>query len=242
MDVHFERGRIERLRELDIAELGDLDELGADGFGVRAVIREGRSADGDLDRGRRTEAHDAAHDVGRLEGEADVRQGDAELATKVLLGGVEVDLGAGLELDLKGGLIGAAVPRVDEVDGVVGRVDADEPERGADILGAEFGLDEAEGLQGDLLRLVELGAGRRTQAYLELAVVGAREDFAAQLGAEQGDERDSAEESGQGEGLLAGKHAVEQRGIARLKAVEEAHRMGAAVLQEPDGEDGQQRR
>ena len=237
VDVHFERGRVERLGELDVAQLGNLGEFGADGFGVCAVIREGRSADGDLDRGRRAEAHDAAHDVGRLERKADVRQGDAEIATKVLLGGVEVDLGAGLELDLEGGLIGAAVPRVDEVDGVVGGVDADESERGADVIGAEFRLDEAEGLQGDLLGLVELSTGRRTQAYLELAVVGAREDLAAKLGAEQGDERDPAEESGHDEGLLTGEHAVEQRGIARLKAVEKADLMGAAVLQEPDRED-----
>ena len=144
-----------------------------------AVVREGRAADGDLDRGRCAEAHDAADDVGGLEGKADVRQGGAEASSEVLLGGVEVDLRVRLELDLQGGLVGTAVPGVHQVDGVVRGVHADESERGADVLGADLLLDEVQGSQSDLLRLVELGAGGGAQAHLQLAVIGRREDFPA---------------------------------------------------------------
>ena len=121
-------------------------------------------------------------------------------------------------------------------------MDADEPERGADIFCPELGLDDAKGLQGDLLGLVELGASRRPQAHLQLAVIRTREDFATQLGSEQSDERESADESGEDDGLLAGQYAVEQRGIAGLESVEEADLMRGAVLKEPDGEDRQERR
>ena len=131
-----------------------------------AIVGQRRTADGDLDRGRRTEAHHAADDIRGLEGKTDVRHGGAEAAAQVFLGGVEVDLGVGLELDLQGGFVGAAIPSMDEIDRVIGGVHADKAEGGADVLRTELQLDDLQGAQGDLLGLVELGAGGSAQAHL----------------------------------------------------------------------------
>ena len=242
VDVHFERRGVDGLGELEVAEFRDLGEFGAHGFGVGAIVCERRAADGDLDRGRRTEAHHAAHDVRGLEGETDVRQGGAEATAQVFLGGIKVDLGVGLELDLQGGFVGAAVPGMDEVDGIIGGVHADEAEGGADVLRAEFLLDDVQGAQGDLFGLVELGPGGGAQADLQLAVIGRREDLASELGSEDSDERRGERDPAEHDDGFAREHAVQDGLIAGFDLGEEARGVRAFVLEQPDGEDGQQGR
>ena len=130
-----------------------------------------------------------------------------------------------------GGFVGTAVPGVDEIDGIIGGVHADEAEGGADVLCAEFLLDDFQGAQGDLLGLIELGAGRSAQADLQLAIIGRREDLASELGSEHGDEGRREGDAAEHDDGLAREHGNQDGFIAGLDLGEEARGVRAFVLQ-----------
>ena len=114
-----------------------------------------------------------------------------------------------LELDLQDGLLGAAVPLMDEIDGIVRRMHADEAHADGDFIGAGFFADDRQCAQGDLLGGFKARGGGGTQAELELTGVDLREDFGAYEGEQDADGEDDANEVGGDEDVTRGERGEE---------------------------------
>jgi hypothetical protein len=69
IDVDFNTRIIKRLLKLQVTKWSDLFESGENLFRICAVILQGRSINGDLHWGRRTEVHRLAHNVAGFKGE-----------------------------------------------------------------------------------------------------------------------------------------------------------------------------
>src|SRR6516165_12605185 len=74
IDLNFDRRKVEFLFVPEIPQRWDAAQSVLDLLGVLARFGEIGTADGDLDRRRRPEAHDLTHYVVALEAEAHVRQ------------------------------------------------------------------------------------------------------------------------------------------------------------------------
>jgi len=73
VDNHGHRRIVQRLLDLHVAQIRDLAQLRFDHLGMLSSKFQLRTGDDDLDRRRRAEAHDLAHDVARLKPERDLR-------------------------------------------------------------------------------------------------------------------------------------------------------------------------
>ena len=146
VDAYLQRGRIKRLRKLDISQFGYFLKFFADRLCVRTVVRQGRSAHGDFDWGRCAETHDAADDIRWLKRKAYVWHRAGQLAAQVFFGGFEVHFGAGFQLYLQGGFICSAVPGMNQVHRIIRRMHAYESESRANVIHPKFGFDDPEGL------------------------------------------------------------------------------------------------
>ena len=169
--LHIDTWIIQRLAELHVAQFIGVGEFRLEQFGMRAAGSEIFATDCHFDRRGRSEGHDATDDVRRLKGEEHVwkfpGQACAEFFTQLGNG-----LAAGLELDLQHGLLGTAVPLVDEIDGIVRGMHADERHAGGD--GRLLGND-GQRAQCDLLGGFEPRGGWGAESKLQLAGIDLRE-------------------------------------------------------------------
>ena len=145
--------------------------------GVRPVVGEVRAGDRDLDRRRRAEAHDLAHDVGRLEREPHVGHLARERLAEPLLEALDGDARPRLQGDAEHDFLGPARPLVDGVDRIARRDDADVADRDLDVLRPTSCRSSSSAAMRDLLGLLDPRAGRGPDAELEPAGVDLGKDL-----------------------------------------------------------------
>ena len=194
VDLDVDGGEIERLGDVDVAEIRKCAEFGGDFFGKLAARGERRPADGDLDGGGRAEAHDARDEITRLEGDADSGELGGEGGAEFFFEGFDLHARAGLELHGEPALLGAGVEKVDEIDGIIGGVNADEADGDGDVGGAGFAVDGVEDLFRDGFGFFDLGAGGTAETDGELAGIDGGENLEPELRAENGDEAEGGGE------------------------------------------------
>ena len=94
---------------------------------------------------------------------------------------------------------------MDEIDGVVWRMHADEAHADGDFIGAGFFANDRQCAQGDLFGGFEARGCWSTQAELELPGVDLREDLGADEGEQDADGEDDANEVGWNEDVTGGE-------------------------------------
>src|SRR4051812_50042391 len=92
----------------------------------------------------------------------------------------EMDGRVRFERHLQNPLVRSTCPEEDRVDRIRRRLDADVPQGDVDVRGSGRLLDLVEDLAGNPLRRLELRAGRRLKAELELVRPARRKDLAAE--------------------------------------------------------------
>src|SRR5207247_1975866 len=123
-----------------------------------AIGGEFGTADRHLNRRRRTETHHAAHDVTWLEREAYVGQLLSELFAQAFLECFDADRRAAFQLNLNHPFLRAAVPKVNQVNGVTRSVDPDEAESDFHTLRPDFVLDYVQSLHRTAIGAIHIGA------------------------------------------------------------------------------------
>ena len=98
--------------------------------------------------------------------------------------GVAVEMEAIARAFDLGALFGAGVEEIDEVDGVIGSVDADEADGESDVGGTGLAVDDVEDLLRDGFGLLDFGAGGAAETNRELAGIDGRENFEAEARAD----------------------------------------------------------
>src|ERR1043165_1647430 len=96
--------------------------------------REARTADCNFNGGRGAEAHDAIDHVAWLERKPYVRQLAGECGAQPLFQFFGVNSGARLQLDGEPAFLRTAIPLVDQIDGIVRSMDANEANRDGDVV------------------------------------------------------------------------------------------------------------
>src|SRR5262249_8564614 len=161
--------------------------------------------------------HHAADDVTGLEGKADVGQALGEFAPQALAQLTHPHMGAGLELHLDDALLRAAVPEVNQVDGVARRVDANKPQGDLDVGRPHFVFDNLQNFERNGFGALDLRAGRRAEAHLKLSQVNTGKNLRAELPAdEHQDERGSQQVNAQHQPAHA-DDPVQSRSVAFLE-------------------------
>ena len=187
--VDLDRRIVQRLDDLEIPEAGKLAHLVHELGGVGAGLGEIRPVDGDLHGRGRAETHHLVDDVGRFERKMHARQGLREPAAEFLFELLDVDAASPLQGHPHHGLFRPPHPLKHAVDRVAGADRAEIAQARLHVVRARGVADDRQGLQGNLLGLVDVGSIRGADAKAELAGVDGREDLRAQPRAQPPDDR-----------------------------------------------------
>ena len=188
VDVNIHGWVIEGLPVLQVTQETNLVHLGPHLFGEAPVCGKVRAANGDFDRGWRTEIHDLAHDVASFKGKFAVGKNLGKPLSQPRLKVGQSDR-AGLERREKHSLVRPAGPKENRVDGISGRLDANVSQRDRDIVGPRLAFDFLQDFVRHLLRDFYSGTCRRPETQPELVAPNARENLAAQHRTEQEDDQ-----------------------------------------------------
>ena len=180
IDLDFHRREFRFLSDLHIAQLGHLAHFCENFFGMGFRHSKVRAADGDLDGRGRAEGHHARGDVGRLEGQAQLRHFLLQHRAQFFLQREYIHARVRLQLHRQPAFLGAAVPEVDEVHGVVRGMHADKADGELDLILADLAFDQRKHRLGMLLGFFHAGSCRGAETQGELIGIGARENFRAE--------------------------------------------------------------
>ena len=155
IDGDIERGVVDVLRKLEVAEEGELGELLMNLFRKGEVVLQVAAEHGDFDGRGRTEAHHLADDVGCFEGGLCSGEFLRERGSQLFTESFAVR-GIGGELNLKNGFLRSAGKEMDEIHGIAGGDDADEIAGDLDVIVAGFVANDVESVQ-DALNQIDVG-------------------------------------------------------------------------------------
>src|ERR1019366_5350797 len=180
VDRNVERGIIQFLGVLEIAQEGDLGHLRLHLHGVGGVILQADSLHGYFDGRRRSEAHHLADDVAGFERDLRAREGLAETGAQFLAQRLASGRG-GFQRDLDDGFLGPAGEQVDQIHRVAGRYDAHEVAGDFDVVGSDVAADDVQRAQHLALGLLHPGSGGGAKADAQNGGIDIGEDLGSHL-------------------------------------------------------------
>src|SRR5262249_51698035 len=119
--------------------------------------------------------------VVRLKGNSHVRQFRCEHSSEALAERADSEWRIRLELHRKPTFLGAAIPKVNEIDGIIRGMNADQAHRQRDIVRADFAFDKVKDLESDLFRVLDFCPGRGAQANGQLTGIDIWKNFNSEL-------------------------------------------------------------
>src|SRR4051794_32569275 len=178
---------VHRLRELKIAQEGQFGEFALNLLREGVIVFERRSLHSDIDRCWRPETHDLADDVAGFKRDLQIGQSLPQSGPNAFAERV-VAFDVFPEANPNNSLLGACGEKVDQVDGIAGRLRSEVIAGDGDVVWPNGLFDDVNSFQNHRFGLLDTRAGGSAQTNLEQRGPNIGKNFGSHAGKEEPEE------------------------------------------------------